>query len=60
MAAHPQAQPRAADEVLALLSTKRVPEAADLPRPPGLALMIKETLRPAQPLWRPLRPLRRR
>lgn len=44
MAAHPQAQQRAADEVDAVLGG-RAPSAADLTRLPWLSLCIKETLR---------------
>ena len=44
MAAHPEAQRRAADEVDAVLGD-RAPTAADLTRLPWLSLCIKETLR---------------
>ncbi|ANH70788.1 hypothetical protein ABE85_21125 [Mitsuaria sp. 7] len=44
MAAHPEAQRRAADEVDAVLGG-RAPTAADLTRLPWLSLCIKETLR---------------
>jgi cytochrome P450 len=44
MAAHPEAQQRAADEVEAVLGD-RTPTAADLTRLPWLSLCIKETLR---------------
>ncbi|QPF71980.1 cytochrome P450 [Roseateles sp. DAIF2] len=45
MTAHPQAQARAAAEVLAQLGPTRAPTMADLPRLPWLTACIKETLR---------------